>query len=434
MPEIPFGGREPGQEVEARVTQKLQRRILPFMMLLYFVSFLDRANVGFAAFSMNRAIGLTPTLFGLGAGLFFAGYVAGQVPSNLILLRVGARVWIARVVVAWGLVSMASAFVIGPRSFCAMRILLGLAESGFFPGTILYLSLWFPARQRALAMAAFMAAAPLSTAIGSPISGALMGLPRIAGLANWQWLYMIEGLPAILLGLLTLKVLTDAPEQAAWLDAGERDWLVETLRVERAAGTSHRSNVAAVWAALRDVRVLVLALAYSGTSAALYAIGFWAPLLIKQLGYSAMTVGWLNALPGVVSVVAMLVWARSSDRAQERIIHAAIPCLVGCVGLVWAGYAHSALAVILALVLASFGANGSKGPLWAVPSLFLSGASAGAGIALINSLGNLGGFVGPEVIGWTKDRWGSYAGGLGVVGAMMALSAVLLLVMRRRMG
>ena len=434
MPEIPFGGREPGQEVEARVTQKLQRRILPFMMLLYFVSFLDRANVGFAAFSMNRAIGLTPTLFGLGAGLFFAGYVAGQVPSNLILLRVGARVWIARVVVAWGLVSMASAFVVGPRSFCAMRILLGLAESGFFPGTILYLSLWFPARQRAMAMAAFMAAAPLSTAIGSPISGALMGLPRIAGLANWQWLYMIEGLPAILLGLLTLKVLTDAPEQATWLDAGERDWLVETLRVERAAGTSHRSNVAAVWAALRDVRVLVLALAYSGTSAALYAIGFWAPLLIKQLGYSAMTVGWLNALPGVVSVVAMLVWARSSDRAQERIIHAAIPCLVGCVGLVWAGYAHSALAVILALVLASFGANGSKGPLWAVPSLFLSGASAGAGIALINSLGNLGGFVGPEVIGWTKDRWGSYAGGLGVVGAMMALSAVLLLVMRRRMG
>jgi ACS family tartrate transporter-like MFS transporter len=245
---------------------------------------------------------------------------------------------------------------------------------------------------------------------------------------------MIEGLPAILLGLLTLKVLTDAPEQAAWLDAGERDWLVETLGVERAAGTSHRSNVAAVWAALRDVRVLVLALAYSGTSAALYAIGFWAPLLIKQLGYSAMTVGWLNALPGVVAVVAMIAWARSSDRAQERIIHAAIPCLVGCVGLVWAGYAHSALAVILALVLASFGANGSKGPLWAVPSLFLSGASAGAGIALINSLGNLGGFVGPEVIGWTKDRWGSYAGGLGVVGAMMALSAVLLLVMRRRMG
>jgi ACS family tartrate transporter-like MFS transporter len=285
-----------------------------------------------------------------------------------------------------------------------------------------------------MAIAAFMAAAPLSTAIGSPISGALMGLPRFAGLANWQWLYIIEGLPAILLGLLTLKVLTDAPEQAAWLDAGERDWLVETLRAERAAGTSHRSGIAAVWAVLRDVRVLVLALAYSGTSAGLYAIGFWAPLLIRQLGYSALNVGWLNALPGVVAVVTMLAWARSSDRAQERILHAAIPCLAGCAGLVWAGYAHSALAVVLALALASFGVNAAKGPLWAVPSLFLSGASAGTGIALINSLGNLGGFVGPEVIGWARDRWGSYAGGLDTVGAMMALSAVLVLAMRRRMG
>ena len=438
MPESPIDGRalgreKPEQDIESRVTRKLQGRILPLMMLLYFVSFLDRANVGFAAFSMNQAIGLTPALYGLGAGLFFAGYVAGQVPSNLFLLRVGARVWLARVVVAWGLVSMASAFVVGPRSFCAMRVLLGFAESGFFPGTILYLSLWFPARQRAMAIAAFMAAAPLSTAIGSPISGALMGLPRLAGLANWQWLYIIEGLPAILLGFLTLKVLTDAPEQAAWLDAGERDWLVETLKTERATSTSHRSNMDAVWAALCDGRVLVLALAYSGTSAGLYAIGFWAPLLIKQLGYSAMTVGWLNALPGVVAVVAMMAWARSSDRAQERIVHAAIPCLVGCVGLVWAGYAHSTVAVILALALASFGVNAAKGPMWAVPSLFLSGVSAGAGIALINSLGNLGGFVGPELIGWTKGRWGSYAGGLDVVGAMMALSAVLLLVMRRRM-
>lgn len=439
MTEFPLAGRErgrekPGHDVEARVTRKLQRRILPLVMLLYFVSFLDRVNVGFAAFSMNQAIGLTPALFGLGSGLFFAGYIAGQVPSNLILLRVGARVWMARVVVAWGLVSMASAFVVGPRSFCAMRVLLGLAESGFFPGMLLYLSLWFPARQRALAIAAFLAAAPLSTAIGSPISGALMGMPRFAGLANWQWLYIIEGLPAILLSLLTLKVLTDAPEQAAWLDAGERDWLVETLRAERAAGTSHRSNIEAVWAVLRDVRVLVLALAYSGTSAGLYAIGFWAPLLIRQLGYSALTVGWLNALPGVVAVVAMVAWARNSDRAQERIFHAAIPCLAGCAGLVWAGYAHSAPAVILALALASFGVNAAKGPLWAVPSLFLSGASAGTGIALINSLGNLGGFVGPEVIGWMKDRWGSYAGGLDMVGAMIALSAVLLVAMRRRMG
>jgi len=439
MPEFPSQFRDhdrrtPGRDVEARVARKLQLRILPFLMLLYFVSFLDRANVGFAAFGMNQAIGLTPALFGLGSGLFFLGYIAGQVPSNLILLRVGARVWMARVVVAWGLVSMASAFVASPRSFCIMRVLLGLAESGFFPGTLLYLSLWFPARQRALAIAAFMAAAPLSTAIGSPISGALMQLPRLAGLANWQWLYIIEGLPAILLGLLTLKVLTDTPDQAAWLDAEERAWLVATLQAEQSGGTAHRSNAGAVWAVLRDGRVLTLAVAYSGTSAGLYAIGFWAPLLIRQLGYSALTVGWLNALPGAVAVVAMVAWARNSDRKQERIWHSAIPCLAGCVGLAWAGTAHAAPAVILALAIASFGVNAAKGPMWAIPSLFLSGASAAAGIALINSLGNLGGFVGPEVIGWIKDQWGSYAGGLDVVSAMMALSAVLVLAMRRRMG
>ncbi len=401
-------------------------------MLLYLVSFLDRANLGFAAFSMNQAIGLTPAMFGFGGGVFFIGYIAFQVPSNLMMLRVGARVWIAIVVVVWGAVSMTSAFVVGPHSFYVMRLLLGIAESGFFPGTLLYLSLWFPARKRAVAIAWFMAAAPLSTVVGSPISGALMELPRFAGLSNWQWLYIIEGLPAILLGFLTLKVLTDAPEQAAWLDADECAWLKGTLAAERAQNRSHREGAAAVWAVLRDPRVLALALVYSGTSAGLYAIGFWAPLLIKQFGYSALAVGWLNALPSVAAVVGMVLWARHSDRTLERIWHVTIPCVLGCVGMVWVGYAHAALAVILALAIASFGVNGSKPPLWAMPSLFLSGASAAAGIALINSLGNLGGFAGPLLIGWMKDRWGSYTGGLEAVGAMMALSAVVMLAMRQR--
>ncbi len=401
-------------------------------MLLYLVCFLDRANVGFAALSMNQALGLTPEMFGFGGGVFFIGYIAFQVPSNLMILRVGARRWIARVVVVWGIVSMASAFVVGPWSFYAMRLLLGVAEAGFFPGTLLYLNLWFPVRQRAVAIAAFMAAAPLSSAVGSPISGALMELPRIAGLANWQWLYMIEALPAILLGFLTLKVLTNSPEQAGWLSADECAWLLQTLQTERAKGGSHPSTMAAIWAVLRDPRVLALALIYSGTSAGLYAIGFWAPLLIKQFGFSALTVGWLNALPSVVAVVGMVVWARHSDRTLERIWHVTIPCVLGCVGLVWAGYAEAALAVILALAVASFGVNGSKPPLWAMPGMFLSGASAAAGIALINSLGNLGGFAGPLLIGWLKQRVGSYAAGLDAVSAMMALSAVIMLAMRRR--
>ena len=418
-------------ELETRAIRRLRWRILPFVMLLYFVSFLDRVNVGFAAFSMNTAIGLSSSAYGFGSGIFFLGYVVFQVPANMIMLRVGARSWIARVVVAWGFVSVASAFVVGPHSFYVMRFLLGLAESGFFPGTLLYLSLWFPARHRAQAIAAFMAAAPLSTAIGSPISGALMELPKLLGLMNWQWLYIIEGLPAILLGLLTLKVLTDKPEQATWLETEERIWLTETLKSEGVESRRHSAKSEAggggVWAALRDPRVLALALAYSGTSGGLYVLGLWSPLILKQFGYSALTIGWLNSAPSFVAVAAMVAWAHHSDRTLERTWHAIIPCIAACVGFVWCGAAHTAIPVILALMIVNIGVNGNKGPVWAMPSMFLTGASAAAGIALINSMGNLGGFVAPLVVGWLKDRWGSYAGGLYVVGAMCALSAVVIL-------
>ncbi len=417
-------------DLETRVARKLQARILPFVILLYFVSFLDRVNVGFAALSMNAAIGLTPAMLGFGSGIFFIGYIAVQVPSNLIMMRVGARAWIARVVIAWGVVSVASAFVVGPYSFYALRFLLGITEAGFFPGTLLYLSLWFPARQRALAIAAFMAAAPLSQAIGSPISGALMELPRLLGLANWQWLFILEGLPAILLGFLTLKVLTNRPEQAAWLTDDERTWLVTTLAAERAQGHQHKDDAAAALSTLRDLRVLALALIYSGTSAGLYAVGFWSPLIIHQFGFSALTIGWISAVPSMVAAIGMLIWARHSDLTLERSWHVAIPCLLGCIGLVWAGSAQAAIGVVLALTLVNFGSNAPKGPVWALPNMFLSGTGAAAGIAWINSMGNIGGFVGPWLIGVMKQRYGSYADGLYVVGAMMAFSAVLMLVLR----
>jgi MFS transporter, ACS family, tartrate transporter len=419
-------------ELELRVARKLQARILPFVILLYFVSFLDRVNVGFAALSMSAAIHLTPGMLGFGGGVFFVGYIVVQVPSNLAMLRVGARSWIARVVVAWGIVSAASAFVVGPYSFYAMRFLLGVTEAGFFPGTLLYLSLWFPARQRAAAIATFMAAAPLSTAVGSPISGALMELPTFLGLANWQWLFILEGLPAVLLGFLTLKFLTDRPEQAAWLDQEERTWLIESLARERAAGQPQKASAAAAWATLRDPRVLALAVIYSGTSAGLYAVGLWSPLIIRQFGYSALTIGWINAIPSVIAAAGMILWARNSDRLLERTWHVAIPCLLGCAGLVWAGHAQAALSVVLALSIVSFGANAPKGPLWALPGMFLSGASAAAGIAWINSMGNIGGLVGPWMIGWIKGRWDSYSGGLYVVGAMMAFSALLMLALSRQ--
>lgn len=418
-------------DLETRVVRKLRRRILPFAMLLYFVSFLDRVNVGFAAFSMNKAIGLSAAEFGFGGGIFFIGYILFQVPSNMILYRVGARSWIARVVIAWGLVSAGSAFVAGPYSFYAMRFLLGVAEAGFFPGILLYLTLWFPARHRAVAIAAFMAAAPLSTAVGSPLSGALMELPRVAGLSDWQWLFILESLPAILLGFVVMKVLADRPEEASWLDIDEREWLIAKLQEERAPSRQRRGNLSYAWAALRDPRVIGLAVIYSGTSAGLYAVGLWSPLIIKQFGFSPLVVGWINAVPSIVAALGMIAWARNSDRTLERSWHVAIPCLLACAGLVWAGLAQAAIPAILALTLVYFGSNASKGPLWAVPSLFLSGAGAAAGIAWINSLGNIGGFVGPILIGWGKTRWGNYAAGLDAVGAMLALSAGLMLAMSR---
>ncbi|HEV2133353.1 MAG TPA: MFS transporter [Terracidiphilus sp.] len=419
-------------DLESRVVHKLRRRILPFAILLYFVSFLDRVNVGFAAFSMNKAIGLTPAEFGFGGGIFFIGYIVFQVPSNMILYRVGARKWIARVVVAWGIVSAGSAFAIGPYSFYAMRFFLGVAEAGFFPGILLYLTLWFPTRHRAVAIAAFMAAAPLSTAIGSPISGAIMELPRIAGLSDWQWLFILEALPAIILGFAVMKMLADRPEDATWLETEEREWLTAKLLQERAPSRPRSGGLNSAWVALRDPRVLGLAVIYSGTSAGLYAVGLWSPLIIKQFGFSPMAVGWLNTVPSVIAAAGMILWARSSDRRLERSWHVAIPCALACAGLVWAGLAQAAIPAIVALTIVNFGSNASKGPLWAVPSLFLSGAGAAAGIAWINSLGNIGGFVGPILIGWMKERWGSYAGGLDAVGAMLAISAALMLFMSRQ--
>jgi len=424
--------------LEARVMRRIAWRILPFVVLLYFVSFLDRVNVGFAALSMNKAIGLTSATFGLGSGLFFIGYFLFEVPSNLILYKVGARLWIARVMVTWGILSAASAFVTGPHTFYLLRFLLGVAEAGFFPGILFYLNLWFPARYRALAAAVFMAAAPLSNAIGSPISGAIMQLRPIAGLSNWQWLYLLEGVPAILLGFVVLRVLTDRPEDAAWLDSAERDWLVSTLHAQSTSRAMAASHTAGVARALLDPRVLALSLIYFGTSAGLYTLGIWSPLILQQFGFSPLQTGWINAVPSVAAVVAMIGWARYSDRKFERTHnrtwHVILPCLAACLGFVLAGGAKSAAGVIGALLIANIGISAAKAPLWAMPAMFLSGAGAATGIALINSLGNLGGFLGPFLMGWLRDPQGSYAPGLYAVAAMLLLSAAVTLLFSRREG
>jgi MFS transporter, ACS family, tartrate transporter len=416
-------------ELEARVLRKITLRIVPFVMLLYFIAFIDRVNIGFAALTMNKDLGLSPSVFGVGAGIFFLGYFLFEVPSNLVLDKVGARIWIARVMITWGLISGAMAFVQGPTSFYSLRFLLGAAEAGFFPGIILYLSYWFPARQRAAVTAIFMAAAPLSTVLGSPVSGALLEMHGVLGFTGWQWMFIVEALPAIVLGVVVLFYMTDRPEQAKWLDDEERHWLVTTMNAETAkkAGTASHN----VWRGLADLRVLALSLVYFGTSAGLYTLGIWAPQIIKELGLPSLQVGFLNALPGVVAVVVMVLWARHSDRTGERTWHVVGACLLASLGLIMAGIAGTVLSVMLTLTLVNIGISSSKPPLWSMPTVFLSGSAAAAGIATINSIGNLGGFVGPAMIGWIKDMTGSFQGGLFFVAALLVLSAVLTLVLAR---
>jgi ACS family tartrate transporter-like MFS transporter len=415
--------------VENRTLRRLFWRIVPFVMFLYFIAFIDRVNIGFAGLTMNKDVGLSPAVYGFGAGIFFLGYFIFEVPSNLILEKLGARIWIARVMLTWGIISGAMAFVSGPTSFYVLRFLLGAAEAGFFPGIILYLSYWFPGRSRAGVTAIFMAAAPISTALGSPLSAWLLQMDGVMGFKGWQWMFMLEALPAVIMAFVTFFYMTDRPAKANWLPADEKAWLVETMDAEVAAraGAAHHSP----WRALIDPRVLALALIYFGTSAGLYTLGIWAPQIIKQLGVSTMTVGYLNMIPPIVSVVAMVLWSRHSDRTGERSWHVVIACVAASIGLAMAGWSTGLVAVIVTLTLVNIGISAAKPPLWSMPTLFLTGPAAAAGIATINSIGNLGGFVGPAMIGWIKETTGSYAGGLYFVSALLVVSAVLTLALAK---
>lgn len=416
--------------LEQRTVRKISWRIVPFIMLLYFVAYLDRVNIGFAALTMNADIGLSSAAFGFGAGIFFLGYFIFEVPSNLILNKVGARRWIARIMVTWGIVSMAMAFVEGETSFYVLRFLLGVAEAGFFPGIILYISFWFPARHRAGITALFMAAAPLSVAIGSPISGALLEMDGLLGLKGWQWLFLIEGAPAIILAFVVLRYLTDRPDNARWLAEDERQWLVGTM-AEEAKQTKAAHSLREGLAALANPRVLALAVVYFGTSAGLYTLGIWSPTMIAQFGSSPFMVGIFNALPPICAVVGMILWARHSDRTGERNWHVVGACLLAAMGLILAAYASSLVTVLLALIVVNVGISAAKPPLWSMPTMFLGGAAAAAGIAAINSIGNLGGFFGPAMIGWSKESTGSYAGGLIGVGAFLIISAAVVVLLAR---
>lgn len=412
--------------LEKRVMRKVTLRIVPFIMLLYFIAFLDRVNIGFAALTMNQDLGFSPTVFGIGAGIFFLGYFLFEVPSNLILHKVGARIWIARVMITWGFVSGCMAFVQGTTSFYLLRFLLGVAEAGFFPGIILYLGGWFPAAKRAQVTAIFMAAAPLSTALGSPISAALLQMHGLMGYAGWQWMFVLDAIPALVFGIVVLFFLTDRPAKAKWLTDEEREWLQNTMQAEELARGAKQSSA---WRGMADKRVLALALVYFGTSAGLYTLGIWSPQIISSFGASSFETGFLNAFPATVGVMGMILWARHSDRTQERRWHVIAACLLAIAGLVYAANVSTLLTVIVALTLVTVGISASKPPLWSMPGQFLSGSAAASGIAAINSIGNLGGFVGPLMVGVIRQHTGSYSLGLYFVAGLLAISALTVLVL-----
>jgi ACS family tartrate transporter-like MFS transporter len=400
------------------------------MFVLYIVAFLDRVNVGFAALQMNEDLGFSDTVYGLGAGIFFIGYFVFEVPSNLIMEKVGARVWIARIMITWGVISSAMFLVRGETSFYILRFLLGVAEAGFFPGMILYLTYWFPARERARRVALFMTAIPIAGVFGSPLSGALLTLDGFVGLAGWQIMFLAEGIPAVLLGLVVLRFLPNGPDEARWLQPEERSWLRGALEQENRIKSEHGEYTTRQ--ALTNGKVWLLAAIYFGIVTSLYGVSLWLPLIIEDIsGFGTFAVGLLGAIPYLAGAVGMVFLARHSDATGERRWHVAVAAFVGAIGLVLTGAAGSSTVVeMAALTLAALGIYSTLATFWSLPTAFLSGTAAAAGIALINSVGNLGGFVGPYVVGFLSDATGSFYAGLLFLAALVLVAGLLALAVR----
>ena len=422
---------EDERSLECSTVRAVTRRLIPFLFVLYVVCFLDRVNVGFAALEMNRDLGLGPAVYGFGAGIFFIGYSLCEVPSNLILARVGARRWIARIMITWGLIAAGMMFARGPLSLCVLRFLLGAAEGGFFPGMIYYLSHWFPASARAHAIARFMTAIPLSGIIGGPISGALLGLNGRLGIAGWQWLFLLEGLPAVLLGFLVFRVLPDRPESAAWLRPEQREWLVNRLAAERDR-CAHQHGPGIMRALSNGVVWQLGLLAFLSSAFGQYALGLWLPQIVRGFsGLSNLQVGFVSAVPYLVATLAMVLFAAHSDRTGERFIHIMAATFVAAAGFLGCALLTSPALVLMFLTLAAAGLQSEHGPFWTLPSKFLTGAGAAGGIALINALANTSGFVGPYAIGLLNRVSGDFRSGLMLLALVPLVGALFALRLRR---
>src|SRR3981189_1426479 len=420
--------------VEIRTLAKVTRRLVPFLIICYFVAYLDRVNVGFAALTMNQDLGLSQTAFGFGAGIFFIAYFIFEVPSNLLLERFGARKWIARIMLSWGILSGTMAFIpaiaratgLGnENTFYLLRVLLGVAEAGFFPAIIFYLTLWFPSEYRARIVGYFMAAIPLSTVIGAPISGVLLYLHGGLGLAGWQWLFIVEAVPAIGPARAVFFYLTDRPADAAWLAPDERKWLTERLELEQRQRQAVHDY--SVMQSLVNPRVLGLSLVYFGAVATNYGLSFFLPQIVKAFGLNVFLTTLVSAAPYAVGVIGMVWWGRRSDRVVERRFHAAFPLFVAAAGIALSTPPGTPGLKMLSLCVAGFGIFANLPVFWTLPTAFLSGAAAAAGIALTHSIGNLAGFAGPFALGWIKDYPGSYAGGLLLLAALGIIAMGILL-------
>ncbi|MGD0144954.1 MAG: MFS transporter [Rhizomicrobium sp.] len=411
---------------EDAIFAKAAWRLIPFLGLLYVVNFLDRVNIGFAALTMNADIGLGAQAYGWGAGIFFLGYFIFEVPSNVILERVGARLWIFRIMLSWGIVSAATAFVHGPVSFYVLRFLLGVMEAGFFPGIMLYLTYWFPASSRARYNSFFFFAIPLASAVGGPLSSAILQMGGVAHLHGWQWLFLLEGLPACILSFFVLAQLPNGPRHAKWLSDEEKS--IVAARLARDA-----TPPGDLWSGLNDIRVWWLAAADFGIIFALYGIGFWLPQIVKAMGFSNLETGFVVACPYIICAFAMVAWAHSSDARGERIWHVAIAALLGAGGLAVAVFLQADALSLIALTVAAVGIYAALVSIWTLPSAILGGTAAAGGIALINSLANLGGFVGPYVMGRLRQSTGGYETGMLILATGLLMSVVLVLALARFM-
>jgi len=425
-----------GPDFQARTVNKVMLRLIPFIVALYILNYLDRVNVSFAKLTMNGDLGFSDAVYGFGAGIFFAGYFVFEVPSNLVMERVGARLWMARIMISWGLISSSMLFVSGPLSFYTLRFLLGAAEAGFAPGILLYLTYWIPVKQQARAVAWFLTATALSGLIGSPMAGALLGLEGVSlfgrPLHGWQWLFLLEGIPSVIGGFAALWLLIDRPAQAGWLKPEEREWLSQHLEAERRQRLTlgHTS----LKHAFTNRTVWLLNLTYCTIMFGFQGANYWLPTIVKQVTrtQSDLRVGLLTAIPYLCAVVAMVLVGRHSDRTGERRWHVAACALTGALGLALCAATDSPAWAIAALALAAAGIWSTLGPFWALPPVFLSGTAAAAGIALINSLGNLGGgFPGAALLGELQRHTQSYKAGLLVIAAVLILAACLALCFRR---